>query len=159
MLLKTGVTGYIGGDLSFECAGEARILAFRRCCYSFVHQLGGEVLAWHAPDIDLQYAHVRIKLDDEELYIFHHDIYDYIAFTTNRVITGLDFVDHALLQGLFETRYEVLMAAQLAEPLVRQSTKNGNILLNENDLNEAELYYMDYFSARTVGDLVFNYYD
>ena len=159
MILKNGVTGYTGGDLSFEFDGEARVAAFKRYCYSFVQQLQGEVLAWYEPDIDLHYAHAHIKLDDEELYIFHHNIYDYIAFTTNRVITGLDFVDHAHLQGLFETRYEVLTAAQLAEPLVRQSTKNGSILLNENNLNEVELFYMDYFPARTVGDLVFNYYD
>lgn len=159
MILKKGVTGYTGGDRYFECDWEARVIEFKRYCYLFVQQLQGEVLEWYEPDIDIHYAYARIKLDDEELYIFHHDIYDYIAFTNNRVITGLDFVDHDLLKDVFETRYEVLTAAQLAEPLVRESTRNGNILLNENDLNEVELYYMDYFSAQTVGDLVFNYYD
>ena len=73
MILKKGVTGYTGGDLSFECDGEARVVEFKRCCYSFVQQLNGEVFKWYAPDINLHYVHARIKLDDEELYIFHHD--------------------------------------------------------------------------------------
>ncbi|KGR78942.1 hypothetical protein [Ureibacillus sinduriensis] len=159
MILKKGVTGYTGGDLSLECDWEARVVEFKRYSYMFVQQLKGEILEWYMADIDIGYAHTHIKIDEKELYIFHHNIYDYIAFTVNRDITGLEFIDHSLLKALFETRYEVLTAAQLAEPLVRQSKGSGNILLNENDLNDVELYYMDYFPAQTVGDLIFNYWD
>ena len=81
------------------------------------------------------------------------------AFSNNRLITGLAFIDHPELKALFDQHYEVLTAAQLAEPLVRQAKAGGPILLNENDLNEVELQFMDYFQAQTVGDLVFNYWD
>ena len=159
MILKKGVTGFTGGDLSLECDWEARIVEFKRYCYAFVQQLKGEILEWYEQDVDVNYAHAHIKINENELYIFYNNMYDYIAFTNNRLITNLHFIDHHLLKTLFETRYEVLSAAQLAEPLVRQSKGSGNILLNENDLNEVELYYMDYFPAQTVGDLVFNYWD
>ena len=159
MILKKGVTGYTGGDLSLGRDWEARIIEFKRYCYTFVQQLKGEILEWYEPDVDVSYVHAHIKIKEKELYIFHHNMYDYIAFTNNRLITDLHFIDHSLLKALFETRYEVLTVAQLGEPLLRQSKGNGNILLNENDLNDVELYYMDYFPAQTVGDLVFNYWD
>lgn len=159
MILKKGVTGFAGGDLSLERDWEARILVFKQSCFVFVQQLKSEILEWYEPDVDVNYAHAHIKFHENELYIFHNSMYDYIAFSNNRLITGLHFIDHPLLKTLFETRYEVLSAAQLAEPLVRQSKGSGNILLNENDLNEVELYYMDYFPAQTIGDLVFNYWD
>jgi hypothetical protein len=159
MILKKGVTGFTAGDVSLEYDREARIVEFKRYCYSYVQRLNGEVLQWYEPDIDIHYAHAHVKIDEKELSIFYHSMHDYIAFTNNRLITGLEFVDHSALTALFEERYEVLTVAQLEEPLVRQAKGNGYILLNENDLNDVELYYMDYFSAQTVGDLVFNYWD
>ena len=159
MILKKGVTGYTGGDLPLERDSDARVIEFKQYCYSFVQQLKGEILEWYEPDIDIHYAHAHIKIKGNELYIFHHNMYDYIAFTNNRLITGLEFIDHPELKSLFEKRYEVLTVTQLEEPLVRQANGSGHILLNENALNDVELYYMDYFPAQTVGDLVFNYWD
>ena len=159
MILKKGVTGFTAGDLSIERDYEARILAFKQSCFTYVQQLKGEILEWYDPYVDVSYAHAHIKINEIELYIFHNSMYDYIAFSSNRLMTDLHFIDHPLLENLFEMRYQVLTAAQLGEPLIRQSKGSGNILLNENDLNEVELYNMDYFPAQTVGDLVFNYWD
>lgn len=86
-------------------------------------------------------------------------MYDYIAFTHNRLITELEFIDYPKLKVLFEKCYEVLTVSQLEEPLVRQAKGRGHILLNENDLNDVELYQLNYFPTQTVGDLVFNYWD
>ena len=44
MILKTGVSGYSGGDLSFACDGEARGVAFKGYYSSFVQQLHGDIL-------------------------------------------------------------------------------------------------------------------
>ena len=155
MILKKGVTGFTAGDLSLDRDFGARVVEFKRYCYAYVQQLKGEIVAWYEPAIDIHYAHAHIKINEQELYIFYNTMYDYIAFTNNRLITGLAFIDHPELKALFDERYEVLTVAQLEEPLVR----SGHILLNENDLNEVELKYMNYFQAQTVGDLVFNYWD
>lgn len=159
MILKRGVTGFTAGDVAFEYDWGAKVSNFKRYCYLYVQQLNGKVLAWHEPDIDIHYAHARIKVDYNEFYIFHHSMYDYIAFTNNRLITGLEFIDFPPLAMLFNEPFQVLTVAQLEEPLRKQAKGDGHILLNDNDLNEIELYYMDYFSAQTVGDLVFNYWD
>ena len=93
---------------------------------------------------------------------------------------NLYFIDYPSLQSLFEKRYEVLTVYQLEEPLVRQAKDSGKIilntddaneiinrddycdnyiLLNENELNDVEIHYVNYFWSHTVGELVFNYWD
>ena len=110
-------------------------------------------------------------------------MYDYIAFgyfIGERRTCNLYFMDDPSLQSLFEKRYEVLTVYQLEEPLVRQAKDSGKIilntddaneiinrdnycdnyiLLNENELNDVELHYVNYFWSHTVGELVFNYWD
>ena len=136
MILKNGVTGCTGGDLSLKFDCEERIVGFKRYCYVFVQQLKGKILEWYEPDVDVSYAHAHIKINENELYIFHNSMYDYIAFSNNRLITGLHFIDHHLLKNLFETRYEVLTVRQLEEPLVRQAKDSGKIILNDDDAND-----------------------
>ena len=184
MILKRGVTGFTGGDVSFQRDWEACRTEFKKCCYSYVQQINGRVLAWYEPDIDINYAHAHVEIDEEAFYIFHNDMYDYVAFalasTSDRQVSGLTFIDFPLLKVLFEKRYEVLTVKQLEEPLVRQAKDSGKIilndddandiiqqddycdnyiLLNENELNDVELSFMNYFWSRTVGELVFNYWD
>lgn len=159
MILKRGVTGFTKGDLSLERDGAACRAEFKKYCYSYVGQLKGRILAWHDPDSVIGYAHAHVKIDGEAFYIFYHDLYDYVAFTSNCEMGGLEFIDHPLLAGLFENPYQVLTAAQLTEPLAFQASGSGNILLNENDLNDVELHFMNHFRSQTVGDLVFNYWD
>ena len=159
MILKRGVTGFSAGDLSLERDWVAQTAEFKKYCYASVQQLNGCILAFFEPDIDLGYGHAHVKIDGEELYIFHNNMYDYIAFTSNRDIGGLKFTDHKLLGALFENSYTVLTASQLAEPLVYQTNGSGIILRNENELNDVELRFMNHFRSQTVGDLVFNYWD
>ncbi|MFS0876061.1 hypothetical protein [Solibacillus isronensis] len=159
MILKRGVTGFSAGDLSLERDWVAQTAEFKKYCYASVQQLNGCILAFFEPDIDLGYAHAHVKIDGEELYIFHNNMYDDIAFTSNRDIGGLKFTDHKLLGALFENRYTVLTVSQLAEPLVYQTQSGGITLMNENELNDVELRFMNHFRSQTVGDLVFNYWD
>lgn len=180
MILKRGVTGFTGGDLSLERDWEAYRTEFKKCCYSYVQQINGRVLAWYEPDIDIHYAHAHVEIDEEAFYIFHNNMYDYVAFalvsTSDRHVSSLEFIDYPLLKVLFEKRYEVLTVRQLEEPLVRQVKDSGKIILNndvpnrdeycdnyilmnENELNDVELRFMNYYWSRTVGELVFNYCD
>lgn len=159
MILKKGVSGYTAGDLSFEGDFEDDVIEFQKICYAAVQQAGGKVLAWYEPDVTMAYPHVFVQLGEEQLYIFLHNMYDYIAFASNRLITDLQFVDCAQLKSAFEPRYDVLSVEQLNEELIRQSTSKGTILLNENMLNDVERKYMDHFNAQTVGNIVFNFWD
>ena len=159
MILKRGVTGFTAGEVSLERDWAACTAAFKKYCYSYVGQLNGRILAFYEPDSVVGYAHAHVKIDGEAFYIFYNDLYDYVAFTSNCEMGGLEYIDHPLLADLFKNPFQVLTAAQLTEPLVFQASGSGNILLNENDLNDVELHFMNYFRSETVGDLVFNYWD
>ena len=158
MILKRGVTGYTAGDLSLERDWDVLVPAFKKASYAAVEQVNGRVLQWFEPDVMIGYPHIHVEVNGQELYIFYNGMYDYIAFSTNKLLTDLQFVDHPLLAQAF-SGYEVLTVEQLEEPLRKQKKGNGHMLLNDNSLNDVELYYMDYFPAETVGDLVFNYWD
>lgn len=177
MILKRGVTGFTGADLSLERDWIALQAEFKKNCALYVQQLNGKFLTWYEPDFDSRYAHAHVEIEGIEFYIFYNKMYDYIAFSTNRSIGDLKYIDHPLMKAQFENRYHVLAASDLDEPLVRQAKDSGQIvlpeeafqnnelslgdyiLLNENELNENEIGFMNYFWSCTVGDLVFNYWD
>ena len=159
MILKRGVTGFIAGDLTLERDWEALRLAFKKASYVAVQTVNGHVIEWFEPDVMIQYPHMHVEVNGQELYIFYNSMYDYIAFSSTKLLTDLQFIDEPLLARAFASPYTVLTVQQLQEPLRKQKKGDGHILLNANDLNEVELYYMDYFPAQTVGDLVFNYWD
>lgn len=159
MILKRGVTGFTSEDLSLERDWSAHTAEFKKYCYAYVQQLNGRMMAFYEPDHDIGYAHAHVKIGEKEFYIFHNNMYDYIAFTGNRDIVDLKFLDPQIVGALFENHYTVLTASQLAEPLVYQTNGKGIILMNANELNDVELRFMKHFRSQTVGDLVFNYWD
>ena len=159
MILKRGVTYFTAGDLSLERDFEASKVQFKKASFAAVQVVGGHVHEWFEPDVANQYPHLHVQLNGEQLYIFHNQMYDYIAFSTTKDLTDLRFIDMPSLAAAFHQPYEVLTVAQLQEPLRKQRKGDGHILLNDNELNDVELYYMDYFPTQTVGDLVFNYWD
>lgn len=88
MILKKGLTGYTDGDLQLDRELEASVDEFKRYCYSFVQQLKGKILEWYKPTVEIAYAHAHIKINEHELYIFHHNLYDFLCI--NRLkLTGV----------------------------------------------------------------------
>ena len=159
MILKRGVTGYTAGDLSHERDWASLTAAFKKASFIAVQAVDGHVIEWFEPDVMIPYPHMHIQVNEQKLYIFYNGMYDYVAFSSTKLLTDLQFVEEPLLADAFLSPYEVLKTEQLQEPLRKQKKGDGHILLNDNDLNDVELYYMDYFPAQTVGDLVFNYWD
>lgn len=159
MILKRGVTGFTAGDLSLERDWDEVRATLKKASYTAVQAVGGRVIEWFDPDVTNPYPHMHVQVKGQKLYIFYNVMYDYVAFSSSKDLTNLQFLDEPLLARVFTRPYEVLTVEQLQEPLRKQKKGDGYILLNDNDLNEVELYYMDYFPAQTVGDLVFNYWD
>lgn len=161
MILKRGSTGFWNKESDEIIVNtEARVANFKSWCFTNVLQLGGNVLEWHEPTSYISYAHARVKLSGEELYILHHDVYDYIAFTKNIEMTSLHFINHRELSVVFSGPFQVLSQEQLEERLLKgKSNKKGGFLLTENDLAITELEQMHYYSSETIGQVIFNYWD
>lgn len=161
VILKRGVTGFWNKESEEIVVNtEARVANFKSWCYTNVLQLGGKLIEWYEPTSFISYAHARVKLSGEELYILHHDVYDYIAFAKNIEMTNLHFINHKELNVLFNEQFQVLSRETLEERLLKgKSNKKSGFLLNENDLAIVELEQISYFSSETVGQVIFNYWD
>lgn len=75
--------------MSLERDWDELLTTFKKNCYAAVQHVKGQVLNWYEPDIDISYAHAHVKVNNQELYIFNNGMYDYIAFTMNRLLTNL----------------------------------------------------------------------
>lgn len=159
MILRNGVTGFTGGNLLLERDWNTVRLLFKKNCEEMVRKVGGEIIEWYEPSIDNSYMHNLCKIMGEELYLFFNSSYGYVAFTKNRDITGLMFIVNDQLAIAFSDIYRALTLSELSEPLVFSGTENTITLQNPNELNSVELEYAKHFNSRTVGDLVFNYWD
>lgn len=137
---------------------------FKKFCYSIVTSLGGRVLSYREPVVAQNYYYAEVSLSNEDgLYILLNSIYPFIAFTTSPVPFNMTFVDQkqlrATINQLYGEVYRVLHPVELDEPLRLKEAKGGLVVLNENTLNKWDIYNIKYWKPKTVGEVVFNYWD
>ncbi len=159
MILLNNISGYTHYDLEGEKNFEEIIQEFKQICFQVASDIGGEIIDWHEPDIRMHYPYAHIRILGEEIYVLHNGVYPFIAFSQNNEILDLQFVDHSLLSQAFQKYYRVLRVAELIEPLIIKKIGDTVFIKNPNELHEMELKYVRRFSAKTVGMIVFNYWD
>ena len=153
MILLNGVSGFNGPDQVTD--GEY----FKKICYSLIHRLNGNVLSFSEPKVARHYYEVKVKVFEENLSILLNYIYPFIAFASSVDHGYIKFVDNELLLNGFSPYYRVLRSNELNESLVIKENKGRLIVENKNELNDAELNNIKYWKSKTVGDIVFNYWD
>lgn len=158
MILLNGISDSGGPDALVD--GNQ----FKKVCYSTVTSLKGRVLSFHEPVVAQNYYYAQVSLPNEKsLYILLNSIYPFIAFTSSPEPYNMRFVDHKQLRGtiiqLWGEVYTVLKPVELDEPLRLKEAKGGLVVLNENTLNKWDMYNIKYWKPKTVGDVVFNYWD
>ncbi|MEK4229321.1 hypothetical protein [Solibacillus sp. FSL H8-0538] len=158
MILLNGVSGFIG-NAAFDTDLEVIGAECKKHCYSIIDNLGGEVLTWNELEVGRNYYYVQVKVFDECLYILLNAMYPFIAISSSAAPGGLDYIDHEQLWKGFSLHYHVLRADELNELLVIKEVKDTNFVENNHQLSEAEFYNIKYWRPKTVGDIVFNYWD
>ena len=153
MILLNGVSGFNGPDPVTD--GEY----FKKICYSLIHRLNGDVLSFSEPQVARHYYEVKVKVFEEDLSILLNYVYPFVAFASSVDYCYIKFVDNELLLNEFSPYYRVLRSNELNEPLVIKENKGRIIVENNNELNDAELTNIKYWKSKTVGDIVFNYWD
>ena len=153
MILLNGVSGFNGPDPVTD--GEY----FKKICYSLIHRLNGDVLSFREPKVARHYYEVKVKVFEEDLSILLNYVYPFVAFASSVDYCYIKFVDNELLLNEFSPYYRVLRSNELNEPLVIKENKGRIIVENNNELNDAELTNIKYWKSKTVGDIVFNYWD
>jgi len=153
MILLNGVSGFNGPDQVTD--GDY----FKKICYSLIHRLNGNVLFFSEPKVARHYYEVKVNVLEENLSILLNNVYPFIAFASSVDYGYIKFVDNELLLNGYSPYYRVLRSNELNEPLVIKENKGRITVENKNELNDAELNNIKYWKSKTVGDIVFNYWD
>ncbi|MUV38803.1 hypothetical protein JNUCC1_02674 [Lentibacillus sp. JNUCC-1] len=104
---------------------------------------------------------IVIKVRNKSVHALLNSQYPFIAFTSSRQGDEhhFPFIDDVELSNIFNPYYEVLSFEQLNKP-VRYHQQGTNITLeNENTLHQADLKQLAFWKPKTVGEIVFNYWD
>ncbi|MEC2076328.1 hypothetical protein [Metabacillus fastidiosus] len=151
LILYSGITGILS-------ASSVKEKEFKQICYSL---LGSNVLEFIENGTLKNFYECIIKLKGKNIHILLNRHYPFIAFTSARELNVLyfPFIDEPDLSKLFEQYYKVLSVYQLNEPLTYTQKGKNIIVINENELNQGELKELVFWKPRTIGEVVFNYWD
>lgn len=151
LILCSGITGFQPAPLIEENE-------FKQLCYSL---FGKKVLDFKEDRTVENFYECVIKVEDKRVHVLLNGQYPFLAFTSNREsnVHYFPFINEPELSKIFEHHYKILSLNQLNEPL-RYTQKGKKIIVkNENTLHQDELEQLVYWQPKTVGEVVFNYWD
>jgi hypothetical protein len=149
MILPPGITGF--ASLSGTDFGQ-----FKTACYVAARQLGGCVVSCQGYEggVPRNFNRVTIKVGEETVDILCNCEYPMVAASRlqDDGSTQITFMD---VPGLAEAMrgvgpFRVLSAEELASPVNAETLQ---------DLDPAEIEQVKYWKPRTVGEVVFNFWD
>ncbi|WP_246942403.1 hypothetical protein [Bacillus pinisoli] len=87
--------------------------------------------------------------------------YPYLAFTSSRPIDvcSFPFIEHPELSEVLKEYYLILSVSQLSETVEFTKKAKRIIVKNANTLHQRELEQLVYWQPKTVGEIIFNYWD
>ncbi|GKV67149.1 MULTISPECIES: hypothetical protein [unclassified Sporosarcina] len=152
MLLQAGITGF-QPTLSI---GESE---FKAVCYS---SFGSNRVAFVEGSGSMKnFYECIINRENKRVHILLNSHYPFVAFITSREADDhyLTFINDIELSNTFKPYYKVLYLEQLNEPVNYTQQGKNIIIKNENNLHQDELKQLVYWKPKTVGEIVFNYWD
>lgn len=151
LILCSGITG-------FQPAPSVDESEFKQICYSL---FGSKVLDYIEDRTAKNFYECVVKVEDRIVHVLLNGQYPFIAFTSAREldVNYFSFINEPELSKMFKQYYKVLNCNQLGEPF-RYIKKGKKIIVkNENSLHQGELEQLVYWQPKTVGEVVFNYWD
>ncbi|TXK70160.1 hypothetical protein [Paenibacillus sp. N3.4] len=154
VLLLNGISGFLVDDLP-----EVDSLQFKRLCYSLANYSNGKFLSFEEPHVSQNFYKAELGLHNESIFILLNSSYPFIGFASSVQNYEIEFIDHSLsnIVCVFNDVFRVLSAIALNQQLALD--ERTLTVLNENSLNEAELRQIFHWKPKTVGDVIFNFWD
>lgn len=159
MLLLDGVTG------SYKVEGDDRKPAvdayeFKKLCYTIANHVGGKVVSVSDHPQGTNFYQAEFQLNGEQIYILLNGSYPFFAFASKVEYMNIEFINHQALSNeiqAFSKDYRVLKTSELDEQI--QPHGRNHTLRNENTLNQNDLRDIFYWKPKTVGEVIYNYWD
>lgn len=119
----------------------------------------GRILKIDEPNLATNFLKVKVDISNQELYVLLNAYYPFLALASTVEFQHINFIDHPALSKDFMPFYKVLSKEELSEPLNIRKSKGKLSLENKNKLNSSELEQIFYWKPKTVGEVIFNFWD
>jgi hypothetical protein len=154
VLLQDGVSGFHINDLPKVDSSQ-----FKKLCYAFASYQGGKLASFEKPHEPQNFFKAELKWNEESVFILLNSTYPIVAFASSVDYFNIQFIDQPPLIGLeaFSPSFTIATANELNETL--KVDEKALTVLNLNNLNPIEIGQIFYWKPKTVGDVVFNFWD
>lgn len=146
MKLPNGITGF------YEQLNEPPKIdrkQFKQLCFSIIKNNGGTVLEFKTPKEETNFFDVEVNVFNKHFHILLNAHYPLLAFASIVNFGEINFIDEPQLNKEFIPFYSVLGTKELNEPFLQK----------DNELNNGELKQISYWNPKSIGDVIFNYWD
>ncbi|MFE8065370.1 hypothetical protein ACQKGA_29300 [Priestia megaterium] len=157
MNLPKGVTGFYSSIDNKP--NEIDENHFKNICFNLVRKNQGRILEIDEPNLATNFSKIKVDIFNREIYVLLNAYYPFLALASTVEFQHLNFIDDSVLSKDFIPFYKVLSKEELNEPLDISKSKGKVSLENKNTLNSSELEQILYWQPKTVGEVIFNFWD
>jgi len=157
MNLPNGVTGFYSSIDNKP--NEINENDFKGICFNLVRKNQGKILKIDEANLAGNFLKVKVDIFNREINVLLNAYYPVLALASTVEFQHINFIDDPVLSKNFMPFYKVLSKEELSEPLDIRKSKGKVSLENKNNLNSRELEQIFYWKPKTVGEVIFNFWD
>jgi hypothetical protein len=154
LLLPNGITGFSNHS------PKVTLTDVKRDCYAAIQSVGGKIEEIIGVKYPKNFYEIVFSFRKKRLHALFNYQYPMVAFASNVAYFQIEYMDDWDLSNFFQMYdYQVLSVNELNTPLAIKKKGSKIRLENENDLSDFELEQIQYWEAKTIGEVIFNYWD
>ncbi|MEH6940370.1 hypothetical protein [Bacillus sp. JJ722] len=157
MILPNGVTGFFDSVDTPQTKVNGK--QFKQICITIAIHNGGKIIAFKEPEYPMNFYSVYVEFFNKQFHILLNEYYPNLAFASIVEFGNIEFIDIPILYKQFNPFYKVLNTSELNNPVTLINSSKKSIIQNNNELNSTELKEIVFWKLKTVGEIIFNYWD
>lgn len=150
MILPNGISGFYDAESNKPPSVNGD--QFKHLCVEFASFNGGKLIEFSQPHYPRNFYFSKFNISGKQLYVLLNEHYPFVAFASFVDIENIMFIDRPQLDEHFSDYYTVLGKKELNAPF-------NHRVIEKSELNGAELKQFAYWKPKTVGEIIFNYWD
>ncbi len=144
--MKPGVTGFSEEELS-----QQKIKTFEAYLFHAIRNENAKIVYKEHPLNYKTFCTYQISTREMDFYILLHTIYPFVTFASEVDFSGIKFIDGPEpVKSIIAENYTVIDKELLNQTLTQEATIT---------LRTAEQKMIKYWNPKTIGEVIFNYWD
>lgn len=160
MLLKNSVSGFLDKTSPEEEMISFNTNNFKVFCHGVSQICNASDIYFNETHVSKNFSEAILTIEGKKVHILFNEYYPYVAFASSVEFGKITFIDNSELTHIIRNMYrtsQILNADELNEPLLFDERTNS--VKNKNSLNKNELKQIGYWKPKTVGEVLFNFWD